>query len=557
MKTAGITDVTQEEFDSAVQTVIAGIKASDPKLDTRVGTVLRSLLVNPEARLDAVTSKQIQYTRQATSLKTLREAEEAGDTVDADDVNAVMSNFNLTSSVGTYAEGLIKVQVADGTRTYAIPEGTVFSTTDGLEFSNPAQVVAGATSSATTSLYTGTSGYFFLVPVKAVKIGAVYNIPQGTSISTSYSIFSFVNAGAYKSFNGGSDTADLTEEIAKIPSGLSIRGFVNRNACEGMLRDKFDSGDNPIVACSVVGYDNATQRRDKHNLFGVGVGGRIDLYVRNFQDLHTETETVTGTLVSVSEGDSGDGAVYSITLNPETFGHSGIYWVKDISCISDVNSPLEFSCVRTAYKVDETWHDFDVSKNASEVFNTVWGGLTVTVKEVPPDTGDSTSSSSDDEWSKEREFKVTAYTLPQIDELQEYVDGDEVRSVSTDVVVRCPVICNVSVSASVIYDPSNPMDANDAKYRIRKYINSLGFVKRLTRSEIVHILKDCGALSVDLGVKDMLYGTLYDAYGKEYNLSGDSLCPDGLAEDGAMLSSDTVVFAAEPENIQLSLEPSK
>ena len=530
MKTATLADVTQEEFDSAVQTVISGIKASDPKLDTRLGTVLRSLLVNPEARMDATTTKQIEYVRKSTSLKALQEAVAAGEEVDTDDVNAILSNFNIRSSEGTKSEGIVKIVVADGAQSYTVSEGTEFETVDGLVFRATTTVTAKAGSSV--PLYEGTAGYFFLVPVQADEVGASYNLPKGTSLTVNASVYTFVSAEAYKSFDGGSDVADLTETIEKIPSGLAIRGFVSKSACEGMLRDEFDSGKYPILDCSTVGYGNSAQRRDKHNPFGVGIGGRIDLYVRNFGDLFTITKTVIGT--RESEG------VYRLHLSAEDF--PGGCWVKSVSDIANVASSLEFTCSRTVDRT--TWHDID-TKDSSETFNTVWQGFDITAEEVP----------EEGEPSDIREFSVCVYCLPQSTELQSFVDKENIRSVATDVVVRCPIICNVSVKATIRYDPANPVAEEDAKYRIRKYVNSLGFVGRLTRSEIVHILKDCGAVSVDLSANDMLKGRLHDAFGRIHLLVGDSLLIDNLADDDAMLTKDTTIFAIEPENIQLTFVP--
>lgn len=550
MKTATIADVSQEEFDEAVQTVISGIKSSDPRLDTRLGTALRSLLVNPEARIEATTTKQIDYVRKATSLKALKESEEAGEDVDADDVNAIMSNFNIKSSTGTRADGVVKISVDDGTKVYAVAEGTEFRTIDDLVFTATSNVIAAApgtetgSNKATTKLYEGAASFFFLVPVEAADVGAVYNIQQGISLTTNTSIYTFISAEAYKSFCGGSDVTNIQDAIDRIPAGLSIRGFVNKTACEGMLRDKFDDGRFPIIDCSAVGYGNSAQRRDKHNIFGVGVGGRVDLYVRNFGDLNTITEIIKGVRVPGTND-------YILEVTPDKF--PGSYWVKEVGSTKYLNSSLEFSCKRKAYNVNDTWHDFDIHKDTSEIFNTVWQGLTVTVHEVP-----GVSSGSDqEEWPDTLDFSVAVYCLPQATELQNYVDSDAVRNVATDVVVRCPIICTLEVSATVVYDVDNPMDVEYAKYKIKKYINNSGFVGSLTRSEIVHILKECGAVSVDLSNKDMLYGTLYDAKGKEYKLSGDALKLYDLADDSAMLSQHTAIFAVEPENIQLTLTPNK
>ena len=549
MKTITLADITQDDFDSAVQTVISGIKAYNRKLDTRNGTVLRDLLVDPEAAIESVLSGQISEARKSSSLKRLQESQESGEDIDQDDVNAILSNFNITPTVGTRARGIVKIVVSDGTVGYSVPQGAVFSTTDGIEFTADEQVIAASAAltnpafTPTVELYEGSVGYFFLVPVTASEIGANGNIRQGTALTQTTQVGAFVSAEAYKDFDGGSDVQSLDATIKSIPTGLSIRGFVHKTAVEGMLRSEFDAGEYPIVAVSAVGYGNDAQRRDKHNLFGVGVGGRVDVYVRNFTDFFTITQTLEGTF---------DGnATYTINVPRDAF--PGACWIKSVSDPftssddEDALSTLAFEAERTA-DVDDTWHDIDVSANPSEAFNTVWQGFKIYLENVPADTDDGS-------WSDVRKFKVTAYCLPQAAALQEYVDRDDVRSVSTDVVVRCPIVCNVSVNAVVHYDPKNPIDASVARNRIRSFINNLGFVGRLTRSDIVQILKNLGAVSVDMPTQDMLYGVLHDALGKQHVLSGDALDIPAIADGEAMLSKDTVVFTAETHNIQIKLIP--
>ena len=556
MKTITLEDITQEAFDSAAETVVSGIKAYNRKLDTRDGTVLRDLLVNPEAAIESVISGQIDETRKSSSLKRLQEAQEAGDEIDQEDVDAILSNFNIKPHSGTYSKGIVKVVVSDGTVAYSVSGGDVFSTVDGAEFTADQQVIAstGETPNPalrrTTQLYKGAAGYFFLVPVTASEYGSSYNIAQGTSLDPESPVQSFVMAEAYKDFDGGSDVETISEAIDSIPSGLSIRGFVNKTAVEGMLRDEYDAGEHPIVAVSAVGYGNRAQLRDKHNLFGVGVGGRIDVYVRNFTNFFTLTKTVKG----VSAGDG----KYKIEIGEGVF--PGACWIKSVSDPfssgdeEDVLSSLAFEATRTD-RVSGTWHDFDCSKSPVEAFNTVWQGFDISLEKVPPDIGTSDSSSGNDAWSSERDFKVTAYCLPLADEIQAYVDRDDIRSVSTDVVVRCPIICNVSVNANVQYDPKSPIDEGVARSKIRTYINGLGFVGRLTRSEIVQILKNLGAVSVDMPTQDMLYGELHDAAGVRHMLSGDALDVSAIENGDVMLTKDTMVFCVDDDNIQIKFTP--
>lgn len=555
MKKIELSDITQEDFDAAVEVVASGIKAFNRKLDVRIGTVLRDLLVNPEAAIESVTSGQIEEARKSSSLKRLKEAQESGEQVDQDDVDAILSNFNLKQSKGTKARGIVKVVVSDGTVAYSVSAGASFSTVDGVSFTADEQVVAapdGMSLTRTTKLYQGSSGYFFLVPVTAVSVGTSGNILQGTSIESDAHVTAFVMAEAYKDFDGGSDVQSLDAVIKSIPSGLSIRGFVNRTAVEGMLRDEFDDGEYPIVAVSSVGYGNSSQRRDRHNVFGVSVGGRIDVYVRNFYDLFTKTEILDG-----HPGER-DGE-YTIDVPVGVF--PGACWIKSVSDPfskpkeESVLDTLAFSAKRTA-DISGTWHDIDLSAGPGEAFNTVWQGFRIYLEDVPPpDISDSSDSPESSESSDVRKFKVTAYCLPQAIDIQEFVDRDDIRSVSTDVVVRCPIVCKVSVNAVVQYDTRKPMDEGVAKSMIKEYINGLGFVGRLTRSEIVYVLKKLGAVSVDMPDKDMLYGELHDSNGVRHVLSGDALDINSIDDGAAMLSKDTVVFASDEDYIQIKMIP--
>ena len=575
MKTITLSDISQEDFDAAASTVAAGIKAYNRKLDTRPGTVLRDLLVNPEAAIDSVAEGQVAECRKSSSLKTMKEAQEAGEEVDQADIESILSNFNVKPSGGRQAHGTVKIVVYDSSVSYFVSEGEVFYTIDGIEFAASSTIFATSQdvkppeSAEKVKLYQGAAGYFFLVPVVAVEAGESGNIKAGTSLTPRSVVSYYVMSESYKDFCGGSDSQTVSEAIESIPAGLSIRGFVNKTAVEGMLRDKFDSGDHPIVAVSSVGYGDIAQRRDKHNLFGVGVGGRIDVYVRNFTDVNTDTAMLEGRKVEWEDGSIG----YIIDVPPGTF--PGACWVKSVSDPftkaedeEDVLSSLAFvgengkrtvggdffvGVKRTA-DMDGSWHDVDVSKSASEAFNTVWQGFTIALDNVPPNLLGSDSSSLD-EWSETREFKVTVYNMPQAVELQEYVDRDDVRSVSTDVVVRCPILCRVSVNAVATYDPAKPVDEAQAREKIRTYINGLGFVGRLTRSDVVQILKNIGAASVEMPNDDMLSGELHDADGVRHVLSGDALDVSTIENGQTMLSENTVVFVSEQEDIQLKLTP--
>jgi hypothetical protein len=563
LKTIALSDVTESEISTAAEEVISGIKAYNRKLDTRKGTVLRDLLVDPEAAIESVIEKQTDVLRNSTSLKAMNDAESNGEQVDMSDVEAVLSNFNMSAGTGRKASGLVKIVVNDDAITHIAPEGMVVQTIDGTRFVLPEVVIASSRDvenpsvKPTTELYKGTAGYFFLAAAVAEDIGAAGNITQGTSLECPDGSMSYISMEAYKDFDGGLDALPLSQTISNIPSALSMRGFVSSNSIEGMLRDKFDAGDHPMSAVSSVGYGNGAQRRDKHNMMGVSVGGRVDVYVRNFGDVCTVTKVLTGTR---------DGNVYRISAPAGTF--PGSCWVKSVEDMEPPSSSddesgqdletvlgsLDFTAIRTA-DIGDTWHDIRISgSDCTEAFNTVWQGFGITLYDVPPnvapeDDGDEWT------WSEDREFKVTVYCIPQALDIQNYMDDSSVRSIASDVIVRCPILCRVSIKANVRYDPANPVDEDYAKSKIRSYVNGLGFVGRLTRSEIVHILKNCGAVAVDMPAKDMLYGKMHDARGSEILIQGDALDISSVEDYSSMLTPDTVVFSVEREDVQLIMIP--
>lgn len=539
MKEITLDSLSQAALESESQTLINMLRTKYPNLDLRRGTVLRDLLVDADSAVGAMYSAQAAEQRSSSSLLTLSERASSGEQVDAADVNAVMSNFNMESVSGTKANGYVRVFVSDS-GAHTVLEGVRFYTNDGVYFTVSSDVTASMSPSGDeVKQYQGVSNYWFLVPVEADERGAAGNIEQGTALDCDTAIPNFVSAAAYKTFSGGSDLEALSKTVDRIKSSLSIRALTTKTAMESQLRDRFDSTENPIVAVSLCGYGNEAQKRDKHNPFGVSVGGRVDAYVRNFTDLPV-AQAVTKSGVLREDGS------FAITVS-----HSEIPGIVSVYSVSDPESDsLASYAYSTRYygDVSGTWHDFDVSKDYSEIANTVWRDLEIVVTGVPVD--DETREAGT------KEFRVEVIALPVADELQGFVDDGLVRNVGSDFVVRGPMIVNVSVNAVVRHLYSVDFDKDKAVSAICEYINTSGFVGRLTRSEIASILRGLGALSVDLFDENaMLYGYVYDAYGVRHETSGDALDVETIKDPKGMLTKDTAVFVVEPRNVQITVIP--
>lgn len=522
-------DITQEQYNEAAAVLIDMMRTAYPKLDLRNGTALRDLLVNPDATISAWFTQQALEQRECSSLKLLQERSEAGEAVDASDVSAILSNFGMAASAGSRAQGKVRVSVSES-RKYVVAEGFQFSTYDGITFVTTAEhTVSETPDSDEDQLYAGTAGYYFIIPVIAVDPGFNGNLRSGDALNPASSFYGFVSASAYADFSGGADMESISSLIARIPSSLSQRGLLTKYAVEGQLRQNFDSGDHPIVAVSACGYGNPAQIRDRHNVLGIGVGGRVDVYVRNFTELPVSSSQVTFTRQS-------DGT-YKASLSTGDF--PGLYAVTGVNKASGGLGSYGFSVAYSA-DVSGTWHDISVDNSYIEAANTVWRNAVITL--VDHDL-------TDDEES----LQVTMICLPEIEALQDYVDAPSVRNVGSDYIVRCPMICQVHVNALVRHPYGVAFDKDTARQAVCDYINTSGFIKRLSRSEIACVLQENGASSVPLGSSGMLYGEVYDGAGNLTTFSGDSLDISSIATPSTLLTPDTCVFTCTPEDVEIEV----
>lgn len=533
MKEITFDDLEKVKLTESEQTLVNLIRTRYPHLDIRSGTALRDLLVVPDAAIHALFSSQAEEYRAVSSLQTLLERAANGEDIDTEDVGRILSNFNIESTVGTSAHGVVRVVVSEP-RTYVIGKGFSFEKTpDGLVFKADSAVTATEQPvDPEVKLFKGSANYYFLVPVTCSTVGSNGNIRNGAALSTSSGLAGFVSAYAYGDFSGGADTEDLESVKARINVALSNRGLLTSTSVEAAIRDRFDSSTNPVIAVSVVGYGNPAQLRDKHNAFGVGVGGRADVYVRNFTAPHMKYVQAT------FKYDEDRGAYVSDVA------------VEGMYNVASVSDPESVSLSSYSFAVDykspddlPELHDFDVSDGGTELAGTVWRECTVIVE---PD-GNSTG--------EDKILSVGMICLPLIREIQEYIDDPTVRNVGTDYVVRCPAVCRVSVNATCRYEYGILFDVEGAKTAVANYINTTGFVGRITRSEIACVLKSVGARSVNIDDNYMLTGYVVDAKGVTHRLSGDSLDIDFVKDPKSMLTKDTCVFSTSVDNINIVATP--
>lgn len=519
-----LNDITQDQFDTAEQVLIALIRAKYPQLDLRSGTTLRDTMVRTDAAIAALHTAQVEQLRRLTSLATILE----DGTATPADVNRILANFNMAQNPGTAATGVLRIKV-DAARTYTLLPGTEFTTLTGLTFATGALVVAKTDPGVgETGLYLNADGsYSFLVDVTATATGSAYNIAQGTALDPSSKIYGYVSATAHANFTTGTDGETLAAVVGRIPAALSHRTLTNRTAVEAMLRSRFDGSGIGIQAVSVQGYGDAGLRRDKHSVFGVAVGGRADAYVRTFSAPAVTLLTKTGTRTPAGD------YVFTITAADAP----GFYAIRSISDKAGAVASYAFTEARKASGAP-TWHDLDLTP--AEIAFTVFQDCDITVTGVG-DTSDT------------HEFAVEVWACPGLAQIQSYVDDDSVRNIGADVLVRCPPVCLVSCQATIYYDLATPPDLAALRTRIAAYVNAQSFTGRITRSELVAVLLGAGIKRVALESGNMLLsGRVCGADSVWRVLTGDALDIATVADPEAALTPDTVVFGIEPQDIQFT-----
>lgn len=534
-----LTEVSQDQFNTAEAALISMVRAAYPTLDLRRGTVLRDMLIRPAAAIYAWNADQGNELQTRMSLINL----EASTTpVPAEWSNAILANFGVTLGTGSAATGLAKV-IVNGARTYNLATGFQLTTINGLVYgttqSYTVKVGADTVNGEIELQAVGDGNYFFILPLTAVAVGSQYVIAQGTAFDAVTAVYGFVSAEAYVDFGGGTNAETLDQAIVRLPAAVSYRALESRTSIDAKLRNAFPA----IQALGIQGYGDAAQLRDKHNPMGFAVGSRVDVYARTFVTPAIVVLTKTGTRLAAN--------TYQVTI--DRTDAPGFYMIKSVSEVDSSVSPgsiavpvmgsYAFTEVREADGLQNTFHDIDPANGMIETAYTVYQKSTVIVTGVPV-TGNT------------HDFKLELYVAPQLTELQDYVDDAAIRNLEGDYIMRCPLMCLTEVTAQVYYTAGTTIDVAKMQTDLYNYINGRNFVGRLTRSELAGILRADGATWVDLSSSGMiLKGTVRDAAGTIVRLQGDVLDINTIYNPQKLVTSDTVVFAAELTGINITATP--
>lgn len=446
----------------------------NPDLDARMG-FLQTALLQPAGLLTAVEEGAVENMLASSSLATVAEDPSIAD---AATVAQVLGNYRLTQSPGSVASGTVTIVLTELVATI-IPANAIF-TIGGLTFATT-KSWAGRTSSEdviapTDVLITAIGGgdYAFTLSVSAAAIGTAGNVAFGSSAVPAQPPLFYASAFVAADFTGGSDAQTVADMVDVWESGLAARAWNNRpGVLATLLNQPTFAG---LVAVSVIGFLDPEMLRDNHSLLPTSTGGRADLYALTQAGYITLTLTKTATLISKS------GAVGTWQLNLLDSDAPGYYEVVSIQLPG--SNPLggSFSITNETRSLNlSTTPPPDLVNLREGVFSVYQAGSYQFI-----DT--TTNASALTINVSQQTYTVLATCMPLLAPLQQFWLDRNNAPPSGDVLVKAPIPCFVSYSATLNVPTGTTVNVAALQTTVAQAINNLGFVGTLAASYISQVL---------------------------------------------------------------------
>lgn len=459
---------------------------------------------------------------------------------DADAVDAVLSNFRVTRQPGAPAAGSVVV-VVDSDTSVTIAGGSVW-TARGLTFTADSVYSARVEEDQVTRpsdrllTPTGDGNWQFTIDVTCTTDGATGNVLKDELVTPDVLPQGYVTSYAVSDFAGGVDAETNGDLVARLQQGLATPGLANQGNFAALLRA--DPAFARFVAQSPVGYGDPAQLRDKHSIFPVALGGRVDWYVRTQAQFARLTLTKTAVLVSKA----GNLGTWQISLLRDDA--PGYYEVESVLLPGSGAAgtfALQSELRGTDFSSD-SWHP-DVVRPLESNFSRYQTAIVQFVDTVTDVSALPTGSMMD--------YQVVVKAMPQIAAIQDSVATDAGRSRAADYLVKAPVPCFVVVQFTVVKQPGQAdPDLAAIADAVAAAVNAVGFTGYLSASVVTAAAAPLLLPGQTVQAMDLLGRIVYP------DLSNVTVHdPEALVvpEDPAvMVGSRTVQFFLEPSDVNIN-----
>lgn len=451
---------------------------------------LNDLVVRPTAQMFLVFKKLI---TSFYATNTLSKALDLDSDVSSKVVDSLLSNFTIFRRIGKVSTGKLKLVVKGAPTTFSISSSLEFSTIDGLKFSPQSDFVASQSPSSFDGLKiipeADKRQSSVIIPVVAKESGSKYNLEQYTQLTTTSTSFDVISISAFNNFSGGENDENNKELIDRLVPALSARNLASPLAIEQTLRERFPS----INQISIQAVNSPNMTRNSHNIFGIKSGCFCDVYVKTspfLQEFTSEkiAEKITWVDPNMPEL-SGYLGKYMLKIDREDF--PGHYRISRVTS-NEQNILGSYLILDEVIKINNTISD---GSQQNYINNITEGNYSSYVEkyvvfdpiEDPNPTGTCLS------------VKVYAEGIPDIKEIQDFVNGVDAQTALVDTLVRAYIPCLVSMSEIKVRVRAGSVTAEDIQSNIVDYINSIDPKKENIRIDglISSLKQNEGVISVD------------------------------------------------------------
>lgn len=278
----------EKSLNEVVQNIINNIHTTLPDVDTKEGTFIRDVFIDPISDEFAAMYGDMQLLRLAQSPLTAV----------GDDLDFLASNFFITRKAATKSSGKIRFYIKNTNKPLSslkdgdlpdelsIPIGTILSTI--ATYSSSAYTFQ-TTESAYYTLeglkaltIDAETGYRYIeIPAQSTSAGSVYNVGAGeicTQTSNNNDAIAFVSNPF--AFTGGSDYENDTDLTLRIQLAISGSNIGTKDGYLAYIMKQDGVTDSKIIGAgdSIMFRDGGYIRAD--GKYQPGKGGMVDIYIR-------------------------------------------------------------------------------------------------------------------------------------------------------------------------------------------------------------------------------------------------------------------------------------
>ena len=527
---------------ASLATLTQLVQEDNASLDIRRGP-FSDIVLYYQSLLEARRETVLNLYQSARSLLAITENPALAD---PDLVDDALSNYRITRQAGAQASGEVTVMVNTDV-TVVIGVGTIF-TANGQQFQTTqtytAKLEAAQINSSGDRLLTATAdgNWAFTIDIQAVNIGSAGMLKKGTVVVPASLPPGYVTSFAANDFFGGLDAETNEALLQQLQLGVSAPLMGGRLNMQALLRNTPEFS--RVVNSSIIGMADAEMLRDKHTIFPIGMGGRVDWYVRTQLPVYQLALTKTATLVEILPDGNGLWQV-SITRDDAP----GFYEIDNIL-------PAGTTQTIGTLAVQSDVRGMDVSPSASggtvpdiaSVLEAAYTRFQTAVIQFE----DSLTSLSGLAVGATANYTMTAKTQPLLADLQDLVSERAMQYPGADCLIKAPVPAFLTLSFTIYKanaqgDPDTATIAN----ALADAVNNVGFVGRLYASELTNVIYGFLLAGENISAIEML-ARIRKPDGSQATLHSTEVLT--VPADPANMTSDkTVQFFLDPADVIIAV----